>query len=397
LIPVIVLDKDRQISAILAQILSRSTTVGPVQAVEGWDGLTRSLGSQMRSVVVLGPSMDEADLKASSGVARSHAGTAFVHVTDSVDVDRLQVAMRFGIREVIAVQNSEAELLSAVERAHSVTTAAINAVPPPRNDARGKVVAVFSTKGGTGKTVVATNLAVLAAKSGLRTALFDASVWFGDCAAFLRVRPERTLGDLAGISGPIEEDAFRSVLTRHDSGLQLICAPNDAFDAEKLDGSLLTRALQGLRRSFDIVFVDTAPALDQFTLAVLAECDLAYAVATLELPAVKDAKVLLAISRNLGIDLAKLRIILNRADSKVGFPPSEVSRALGRGFAAELPSDIAVPRAINGGVAVALDSPKSKISKSLSKLSEELRAELIGVRPSGRRSSLVARARTAES
>ncbi len=159
----------------------------------------------------------------------------------------------------------------------------------------------------------------------------------------------------------------------------------------------MTRAIQGLRRSFDIVFVDTAPALDQFALAVLAECDLAYTVATLELPAVKDAKVLLAISRNLGIDLAKLRIILNRANSKVGFPPSEVSRALGRGFAAELPSDIAVPRAINGGVAVALDSPKSKISKSLLKLSEELHVELNGVQASGRRSSLVARARTAES
>lgn len=397
MIPVVVFDKDRQISAILAQILSRSTVVGPVQAVEGWDGLTRTLGSQMRSVVVLGPSMDEADLKASSGIARSHAGTAFVHVTDSVDVDRLQIAMRYGIREVIAVQNSEAELPSAVERAHGVTTATMNATPPARDDARGKVVAVVSTKGGTGKTVIATNLAALAAKSGLRTALLDASVWFGDCAAFLRIRPERTLGDLAGISGLIEEDAFRSVLTRHESGAHLICAPNDAIDAEKLDGSLLTRAIQGLRKSFDIVFVDTAPALDQFTLAVLAECDLAYVVATLELPAVKDAKLLLAICRNLGLDLAKLRLVLNRANSKVGFPPSEVSRALGRGFAAELPSDIAVPRAINGGVAVALDSPKSKIARGLVKLSEELRAELIGVRSAGKRSPLVARARAAES
>ncbi|MFN2491024.1 MAG: CpaE family protein [Actinomycetota bacterium] len=180
----------------------------------------------MRSVVVLGPGMQEIDLQQALVIGRSYPGTTFVHATDEVDVDTLQRAMRHGIREVISVRDTEADLAATIERAaHALTGQVLQT--QSKTDVNGKVVAFFGTKGGTGKTLVATNLAVLSATSGVRTALLDASVRFGDCATFLRVRPDKTLTDLVRISGPIDEVALGSVLTTHDSGLRLLCSPND--------------------------------------------------------------------------------------------------------------------------------------------------------------------------
>jgi pilus assembly protein CpaE len=396
-IHVAVLDRERQISSILVQILSRATTLGPVQAASSWDELRRLLAAQSRTVVVLGPSMNEADLQQSAAIARDYPGTSFVQVVDHLEVESLQLAMRYGVRDVIAVQDAESGLLSAVERAHSAAAATMSSAARPQDEPGGKVVTVFGTKGGTGKTLVATNVAVLAAKAGIRTALLDANVWFGDCAACLRVRPQRTLADLAGITGPIDESAYGSALTSHDSGVKILCAPNDPLEADKLSGSLLTRVIQGLRRGFELTVVDTGATLDQFTLAPLSQCDIACLVTSLELPAVKDAKLALSLFKNLDLSVDKVRVVLNRANSKVGFPADEVAKAIGRRVVAHLPSDVLVPRSVNNGVPVTLDSPKSKVAKSLVKLTDELRAELFHT-AAGKRSTLGSvTARAAES
>jgi pilus assembly protein CpaE len=397
-IHVAVLDRERQISSILVQILSRATTLGHVQSSASWDELRRLLAAQSRTVVVLGPSMNEGELQQSATIARDYPGTSFVQVVDHLEVESLQLAMRYGVKDVIAVQDAESALLTAVERTHSAALATLSSART-QDDAPGKVVTVFGTKGGTGKTLVATNVAVLAAKAGIRTALLDANVWFGDCAACLRVRPQRTLADLAGIAGPIDESAYGSALTSHDSGVKVLCAPNDPLDAEKLSGSLLTRVIQGLRRSFELTIVDTGATLDQFTLAPLSQSDIACLVTSLELPAVKDAKLALSLFKNLDLSVDKVRVVLNRANSKVGFPADEVAKALGRKVVAQLPSDVLVPRSVNNGVPVTIDSPKSKVSKNLAKFADELGAELFPQSPSGKRAPVgsVTRARAAES
>jgi pilus assembly protein CpaE len=397
-IHVAVLDRERQISAILVQILSRATTLGHVQAATSWDELRRLLAAQARTVVVLGPSMAEPDLQQSAVVARDYPGTSFVQVVDHLEVESLQQAMRYGVRDVIAVQDAEAGLLAAVERAHSAAVATMSSAAHSQEEGPGRVLTVFGTKGGTGKTIVATNVAVLAAKAGLKTALLDANVWFGDCAACLRVRPQRTLSDLAGIAGPIDESAYGSALTSHESGVRVLCAPNDPLEVDKLSGSLLTRVIQGLKRSFELTVVDTGATLDQFTLAPLSQSDIACLVTSLELPAVKDAKLALSLFKNLDLSADKVRVVLNRANSKVGFPPDEVAKALGRRVMAQLPSDVLVPRSVNNGIPVTLDNPKSKVSKQLAKLAEDLRAELFPVAPSGRRAPVGSiSARAAES
>jgi pilus assembly protein CpaE len=373
-IPVVIQDKDPEVTGILMEILAADGSLGPVRSAGAWDDIRRTVAAQPNSVVVLSPDLIDSDFEQVLRLNTDIPGAAFVQIVDVVDPGILQKAMRHGVRDVVAVAEAETELAAAIQRAHAL----VEAETRPRSHAeevRGRVITIFGTKGGTGKTTVATNLAVLLQENA-SVVLVDANVSFGDCSAFLRVRPERNLLDLAGIPGDLDDLVLAGVLTDHESGLQLLCAANDPLGVEKLDGSVITRAIKALRRTFDIVVVDTGSALDVFTEAALAECDLGYLVTSLDLPAVKDAKVCLSTFERLNLGTEKIRVVLNRANTNVGFPPSEVAKALGKEVVAELPSDIAVPRSINNGVAVATDTPKAGISKALSKLAQDVTKEL---------------------
>ena len=164
---VVVLDRERQVCAILAEIVGRDASVGAVVTASAWDDLRKALSAQLRSVVVLGPSTDEADLTLVPAALRDHPGASFVQVTDRLEVDTLQRAMRSGVREVVPVGEAESGLMAAIERAHSAAVQTLSSTERSE-DASGTVVTVFGTKGGTGKTLVATNLAALAARSGIK-------------------------------------------------------------------------------------------------------------------------------------------------------------------------------------------------------------------------------------
>lgn len=376
MIPVILQDKDSDVTGILMEILAGDSALGPVKAIGPWEEIRKTIAGQPSSVIVLGPDLFDADYEQVLKTTRDHPGVAFVQLLDAVDAQSLQRAMRHGVRDVVGIDEAEYALPVAVQRAHEMAEVQVR----PRGEAdevAGRVIAVFGTKGGTGKTTVATNLAVILAKQNQSTVLVDANVSFGDCSAFLRVRPERNLLDLAGIPGELDESVLAGVLTEHEeSGLQLLCSANDPLGVEKLDGSVITRVIKSLRKAYQLVVVDTGAALDVYTEAALAECDLAYLVTSLELPAVKDAKVALSTFERLNLSTDKIRIVLNRANTNVGFPPGEVAKALGKKVVAELPSDVAVPRSINSGVSVALEMPKSNIAKSLTKLANDATKEL---------------------
>ena len=377
MIRVVIFEKDASVRSILSENLAGTANL-ETTAVGNWNDLREAAARDPGSVVVLGPSSDFSDTAQVPVASRDFPGTGFLLVVGQIDARVLQNAMRSGISDVIAAEDMDDELAPAIERTHEAGAEELvrsgASSGPSRN---GKVIAIFGPKGGTGKTVVATNLAVLLAEAGVSTVLLDASVRFGDCAAFLRVRPERTLFDLASVAGDVDQSAVDSVLATHSSGLKMLCAPHDPLDAEKLDGDVIARVLRGMRRAFDVVIVDTAPALDDFTLAVLSTADIAYLVTSLDLPAVKDAKLCLSTLERLRLGMDKVRIVLNRANSNVGFPADEVARALGTPVVAKLPSDVAVPRSVNSGSPVHTENRKSGIAKDLAKFADDLRKELI--------------------
>ena len=393
-----IFEQDARVATILKEILAEANAISPTEIATTWNEVRKTVALHMRSVVVMDPETSEADLQHAFKTTRDYPGTGFVYVVDHVDTETLRKAMRHGIRDVVAVTDVETELAAAVVRAHALVESELGPRISPADKSKGKVVAIFGPKGGTGKTMLATNLAVLSAKSGIRTVLVDGAIKFGDCAAVLRIRPEHTFGDLAGVTGTPDDALLDSILTSHDSGLKVLCAPNDPVMSDNLDADIVTHTLEGLRNNFDLTIVDTGPSLDSQTISVLALSDLAYLVTSLELPAVKNAKLSLSLVDRLHLGAEKIRVVVNRANSKVGFPLEEVPRALGRRAASELPSDIAVPRSMNTGMPVTLESPRARVSRAITGLAEQMRHELFGSQQEGKRRSLLrsAKPRTAE-
>jgi pilus assembly protein CpaE len=396
-INVVIFEADTRIAGILGQIVSSAPSLTVGDRVATWGDLRRNVALRAGSVVVLGPETPEADLEQVPRAIRDYPGTSFVYVADSLDAPTLQGAMRHGIRDVVSVSDAESDLPPALMRAHALAQSEVGASGKSSNE-RGKVVAVLGAKGGTGKTMLATNLAVLAAKAGVSTVLVDSCVAFGDCSAVLRIRPTHSIAELAGAAA-VDEALVNDLLAHHESGLHLLASPNDPLAAGRLDASILPQAIDALAKGHQLVIVDTAPGLDAFALAAFAESDLTYVVTSLDLPAVKDARLMLnVLSEKARSANDNVRVVLNRANSKVAFPPEEVARALGRGSVVELPSDVTVPRSINNGVVVAVESPKSRIGKSLARMSTEMRNELFGTEVKGRKALLsLARPRTATS
>ena len=238
---------------------------------------------------------------------------------------------------------------------------------------RGQILTVFSPKGGTGKTVTATNLAASFAKNEKkRTLLLDLDLQFGDAAIMLGVEPEKTVYDLVVAPGELDTEKLAGYTTRHASGLDVLPAPLRPEDAELVTEVKITRLLEVARESFDVIVVDTSPFFHGPMLATLDRTDELLVVCGLDVPTLKNVKLALHTLDLLSFPSNKVRYVLNRANSKVGMKKSEVEQALGVKVDFEIPSDRAVPLAVNRGVPTVVADNGSDFSRGIRAMSKGL-------------------------
>ena len=235
---------------------------------------------------------------------------------------------------------------------------------------RGRVITVFSTKGGAGKSFVATNLAVaLAKRSEGAVCLIDADLQFGDVAVMLKLVPQHTIADAISSIHRLDEPLIRSLLIRHEpSGVLVLPAPTEPAFADQITADDVIKIISTVRSFCDYIVVDTPSYFTDVVIRLLEECDDIVLVAGMDVPNIKNVKLGLNTLGLLNVPESKVKLVLNRANSKVRIDVAEVERALGLKADTLVPSDIAVPQSINKGVPVALDSPKSGVARSLEQL-----------------------------
>src|SRR5687767_10992436 len=215
---------------------------------------------------------------------------------------------------------------------------------------RGRIVTVFSPKGGTGKTVTSTNLASTFAKyEGKRTLLLDLDLQFGDAAIMLGIEPEKTIYDLVVAPGELDSEKLAGYTTRHNCGLDILPAPLRPEDAELVTEAKLARLLEVARESYDVIVVDTSPFFHGPMLATLDRTDELLLVCGLDVPTLKNVRLSLQTLELLSFPASRIRFVLNRANSKVGMSKKEVEGALDVKIGFEVPSDRAVPLGVNRG------------------------------------------------
>lgn len=220
------------------------------------------------------------------------------------------------------------------------------AATPPR------IITILSPKGGSGKTTVATNLAVgLAARYPRQVVLVDLDLQFGDVANVLRLAPTTTIADLAR-KWPVDSANLKLGLNTHPSGLFTLCAPLNPADADEILSEHATGIISALHRSFKYVIVDTDPGLSERVLSALdVSTDMVLICAT-EIPSIRGLQKALQALDVVGLTSARRHFLLNRADAKVGVELADIERSIGHKVDVALPSSIDMVRATNDGIPV---------------------------------------------
>jgi len=343
--------------------------------------LTDSSDPTRPGVVVFGPSQppDEV-IPLVSGLIAFRPRCDAIMVVYDLTAEVLQQALRAGVVDVVAVSAEDDELLDAISRASArVVAREADKAPAGRASAPtasnpGRVVTVFCTKGGTGKSVVAINLAVALAKKTIQpVVLVDADLQFGDVALMLQLQPTHTIAEAAQAGNRLDGTMLESLLLRHPpSGLLVLAAPTEPSSADQIGRADLTRVLSVLRQRCAYIVVDTSANFAEVTLAALEAADDILVMAGLDVMSLKSARVGIQTMRVLGIPFPRVKFVLNRANTRVGLTEADAERALQLKVDTALPSDILVAESVNRGVPVVTSAPRSKFAKSIDGLADSL-------------------------
>jgi pilus assembly protein CpaE len=282
-------------------------------------------------------------------------------VVQTMSTSILRQAMRSGVSDVLPASCKDPELAdlvrSGMDRVELFSADGQN---------RGRVVAVFSPKGGAGTTTIAVNLAI-AASATTRTPpiLVDADLPFGDVAITLGLDPSNSLADATGAD--IDQARLRGLLvTETASGLRTLLAPADPARAEVITSADVIRTLELCRQIAPLVVVDTSSAFDEVTLSILDQADDVIVVASPDVTTVKNAKVALDTLHRLGVGQAHTYLVLNRVLPKPLLAVGDVERVLGL-KAHCVPEDASAADAAHAGRPLVRD-PKSKAAKAIAAL-----------------------------
>ncbi|MEP7740077.1 P-loop NTPase [Nocardioides sp. 31GB23] len=314
--------------------------------------------------VVLGPSVaaqSAVDVAEQNRIRRPALGVVVVRA--SVDNDVLAWAMRSGVREVVPTDDL-ADLGHAVRRTQSLARAMAGPRGRPvGDDVPGALLTIFSTKGGVGKSLVATNLAAALADLGHRVCIVDLDIEGGDVAIMMSLTPAHTLADLARIKGDLDESAVESLLTPHSDRLSVLASP--VHLGATVSAESVGTVLEILKRMFDVVVVDTAGSFDDHALHALDKSDLLVLVGTLDIPSLKNLKLAVGTLDLLNVPRDLWRLCVNRADPKVGLTLDEVATTLGLAATATLPASRQVLTAVNRGEQIVRVDPGHEVSRKL--------------------------------
>lgn len=350
------------------------------------DALQAIDGGNLR-MVIFGPSYaSEAALENVKTLRYQDPGVISLVVADSVTAGLLRAAMRVGVSDVIEAPLTEEKIEAAIVQFSSdVLTAPRAAAAPPPARTDGQVVTVMSAKGGSGKTVTATNLAVLLARDPSHTVcLVDADLQFGDVCLVLQLEPKFTVVNAAAELHRLDEHLLDSILATHPSGLRVLAAPLEPAFADDITTAGLLQIIEMLRTMFDFVVVDTASLLDELLLSLLERSDQVLMVVDMDLPSVKNAKLALETLRLLKYPTGKIRLVLNRSNAKARLDDREIEGALKSQISARVPSDGIVAASVNEGRPVVESAPKSKVAKGFEEVFELVKGSQVKSSPSGR-------------
>jgi len=294
-------------------------------------------------------------------------------LTENLDTDALFQATKVGVHNITAFPTSPKDFANYIKFVYHNETTRINSLGEQQNIAwMSKVITVFGSKGGLGKTTIATNLAVKLAEQRKKVALIDLDLQFGDAHVFLDVEPKDTISELVFDEHTPDIDSVRSYMVIHSSGVHLLCAPRSPEYAEYVSAERVQGLLSLLRSYYDYVIIDTPPYFNDVTLTAIECSSVILFVTGLDISILKNSKRSLALLESLQ-QKDKVKVLVNRVTKASSISTSDVQKITGCPIWAVIPSDyIVAVTALNRGIPVVIGSPKTKLSQSFSEIANLL-------------------------
>ncbi|MCK4831365.1 MAG: response regulator [Anaerolineales bacterium] len=352
------------------------------QAGTGEEGV--ELTKEKRPHVVLMdinmPGLD--GISASEIITRETPASQVIMMSVQGESDYIRRSMLAGARDFLTKPFSSDELIATIhqvyERSRKVMVqpagpiaAAAVAAPPPR---QGRIIAVFSPKGGVGCSVIAANLGVVLAQAGKDTVVVDANLSFGDMGVLLNLTGTHSLVDIAERFEELDTDLISSVLATHDSGLKALLPPPSPEMGEMITAQHLQETLSLLCGLFDYVIVDTSTSLQDVMLTVLDQADKILLIATPDIPCVKNMRLFFEVIDQLDYERGRVMLVLNRVDRHAGISPSDIENTIKHSVTVSIPADHrTVMFSVNRGVPFVLREPGKPVSEAIFELASELR------------------------
>lgn len=344
-------------------------------------------------VVLMDINMPDMDgISATEAIRAKQPAVQVVILSVQGDQNYMRRAMLAGARDFLTKPPMGDELISAIRRAGSMAQAErsknvqvqvapiVGSVSPliAYGSSRGKIVTIYSPKGGTGCTTLAVNLALTLHNEDTRVALVDGNLQFGDVAVFMNEQGKNTIVDLAPRAEELDPEIVEEVMLKHAaSGLHILAAPSRPEYAEKVSSGQFMKVLEYLRQMYSYVIVDTATLLTDVTLAAIDVSDLVVLVTTQDIPSIKNCRLFLDLSQTLGIDRERILFVMNRFDKRINITPDRVTENLKQEVVAVIPLDEGtVTKAVNRGIPFVLDSKNQPAARGVFSLAESLRARV---------------------
>ena len=377
----------------LTKLLGFEGDIDVVGAAGSGDEALRMAVALTPDVVLMDINMPDMDgIATTEQLASAAPATAVVMMSVQGEADYLRRSMLAGAREFLVKPFSSDELTSSIRQVHTrerdkqsrmAPVAAAPAAPASassgtRSGEPGMVVAVFSPKGGVGKTTVAVNMAVAAVNElGKKVVVVDGSFQFGDVGVLLNLNPKnKSIADLIPEIEAGELDSVDTFVINHSAGIRVLLAPPSPEMAELVTPSGVKKVIEALRRDHDLVVVDCTSYFNDTTLAILDSADVILTMLSLEITSIKNMRLFLEVTQQLGYESGKIRLVLNRADSALGIRVADVEHSIGRKVDDTIVSDgRSVVYALNRGVPFFLSNREAQVSQDILRLTRAVVGE----------------------
>ncbi|MBN2085661.1 MAG: response regulator [Anaerolineales bacterium] len=363
----------------------------------GKEALTLARESQPH-VVIMDINMPDMDgISATEAMLKELPNTQIVILSVQNEPDYMRRAMLAGARDFLPKPPSADELVATIRKvgqralAQPMVMPVVQAPGAPAGGGaavshahHGKVIVVYSPRGGVGRTMVSTNLAISLQTADTPTVVVDAALQFGDVSACLNLQTRNSLIDLVEQAGELDAELVERIAIHHPSGLKVIAAPARPEQAEAVQGAQISKVIRFLTTVFQYVVVDTSAALNEATIGAIDASDVVLLIGAPDLPTIKNLRMFFDLGEALSLTPQKIILIMNRMDKRFGISAEKVADLLKQPIVSQIPlDDRVVPLSTNNGEPFILQDRTKPVARAILEMAQAIKTRLAEIAQAG--------------